>query len=324
MWLLRGSWLWGVCFILLTMLSSRPAAADAATVTAEALFRQGRDAMQRQDYETACARFAESNRLDVAAGTLMNLATCEEKLGRVATAWQHWREAIDLLPAGDDRIGFAQRRVTELKPLLPGLTLVPPPDAPSGMVVLRDGVELGEGGLGVELPVDPGPHEIVVRAKGYEDWSIELSLAERETQTIALEVGAKAPEPPPPPASPARPAPESDEWLKSKRTWGYIAGGVGVAGVLTGVGSFLAMRQADAKARNHCNAETLQCDADGMDALDSGKTWSVVNYVGWGVAVAGLGVGAFLVITDLQDERPQSVGLAPVPAGATLSYRGRF
>ena len=103
MWLLRGSWLWGVCFILLTMLSSRPAAADAATVTAEALFRQGRDAMQRQDYETACARFAESNRLDVAAGTLMNLATCEEKLGRVATAWQHWREAIDLLPAGDDR-----------------------------------------------------------------------------------------------------------------------------------------------------------------------------------------------------------------------------
>jgi hypothetical protein len=322
MWLLRGTWVWGLCFILLTTMSVRPAAADA--VTAEALFRQGREAMQNHDYETACARFAESNRLDVAAGTLMNLATCEEKLGRVATAWQHWREAIDLLPADDDRVGFARRRVAELKPLLPGLTLVPPPDAPPEMVVLRDGVELGEGGLGVELPVDPGPHKIIVRAKGYEDWSIELSLAERETQTIALEVGPKAPEPPPPPPPRGQPRPESDEWMKSKRTWGYIAGGVGVAGVLTGVGSFLAMRHADATAKNHCNAETLSCDADGMDALDSGKTWSAVNYVGWGVAVAGLGVGAFLVIMDLEDERPQSVGLAPLPAGAALSYRGRF
>ncbi|MBN1607179.1 MAG: PEGA domain-containing protein [Polyangiaceae bacterium] len=322
MWHLRGTWVLGLGFIVLTTMFARPAAADA--VTAEALFQQGREAMQDQDYETACARFAESNRLDTAAGTLMNLATCEEKLGRVASAWQHWREAIDLLPADDNRIGFARQRLTELKPRLPGLTLVPPPDAPPEMVVLRDGVELGEAGLGVELPVDPGSHEIVVRAKGYEDWSTEFSLAERETQTIALEVGPEAPEPPPTSPSRGQPAPEAEDWMKSQRTWGYIAGGVGVAGALTGVGSFLAMRHADAKARNHCDAETLRCDPDGMDALDSGKTWSLVNYVGWGVAVAGLGVGAFLVISDLESEAPQSVGLAPLPAGAALSYRGRF
>jgi hypothetical protein len=322
MWQLRGTWALGLCFILVAMMLARPAAADA--VTAEALFQQGREAMQNQDYETACARFAESNHLETAAGTLMNLATCEEKLGRVASAWQHWREAIDLLPADDNRISFARQRLTELKPRLPGLTLVAPPNPPPEMVVLRDGIELGSGGLGVELPVDPGSHQIIVKAKGYEDWSIDLSLAERETQTIALEVGPKAPEPPPAPPPRGAPGPEADDWMKSKRTWGFIAGGVGVAGVVGAVGSYLAMLSADSKMNNNCNPTTKECNAVGMDARESGKTWMTVNYVAWGVAVAGLGAGAFLVITDLQDDAEQSVGLAPLPAGASLSYRGRF
>src|SRR5882724_4149653 len=89
--------------------------------TAEALFRQGRQAMEAKNYQEASQKFAESQRLDPAAGTLMNLATCEEKLGRLASAWQHWKEAIDALPANDDRVVFAQSRVEELEKKLPRL-----------------------------------------------------------------------------------------------------------------------------------------------------------------------------------------------------------
>src|SRR5262245_52850537 len=88
-------------------------ARDAAT--AEALFRQGRQAMEAKSYAQACPKFAESQKLDPAAGTLMNLATCEEKLGKLASAWQHWKEAIDALPAKDDRIPFAKSRVDDLE-----------------------------------------------------------------------------------------------------------------------------------------------------------------------------------------------------------------
>jgi hypothetical protein len=63
---------------------TRAASADSAA--AEALFREGRDAAKHGDLETACADFAESQRLDPAPGTLLNLAECEEKLGRVASA----------------------------------------------------------------------------------------------------------------------------------------------------------------------------------------------------------------------------------------------
>src|SRR5687768_12828264 len=98
---------------------------------AEALFEQGRRALEQNDLETACAKFAESQTLDPGVGTLMNWATCEERKGRIATAWQRWREALAELPADDDRLPFARERVAALEPRLPYLTITLPADAPS-------------------------------------------------------------------------------------------------------------------------------------------------------------------------------------------------
>ena len=74
----------------LASLVSRPAAAGNAAA-AEALFNQAHAAMSAHDYDTACQRFAESNRLDPAVGTLLNLGVCEAARGRVATAWELFR-----------------------------------------------------------------------------------------------------------------------------------------------------------------------------------------------------------------------------------------
>src|SRR5262245_61414545 len=71
---------------------------------AEALFQAGREAMDARDYKTACERFEESHRLEPTAGALLNLANCREKLGELATAWQRFQEAIQKLPAGDNRV----------------------------------------------------------------------------------------------------------------------------------------------------------------------------------------------------------------------------
>src|SRR5260221_4080478 len=109
--------------------------------TAEALFRQGRQAVEAKNYQEAAQKFAESQRLDPAAGTLMNLATSEEKLGRLASAWQHWKEAIDSLPANDDRIAFAQSRVQELEKKLPRLQVTLGKGAGEGAKIYRDQIE---------------------------------------------------------------------------------------------------------------------------------------------------------------------------------------
>src|SRR5262249_26584812 len=71
---------------------------------AEALFREGRAAAQKGDWETACPKLRESQRLDPAAGTLLNLADCEEHRGKVATAWQLYRQVVESLPETDERV----------------------------------------------------------------------------------------------------------------------------------------------------------------------------------------------------------------------------
>jgi tetratricopeptide (TPR) repeat protein len=82
---------------------------------AEALFEEGRRALDKEDYAAACALFEERQRLDPGAGTLMNLGTCKERLGSDAEALAHFRQALALLAPGDDRIEFAQARVAELE-----------------------------------------------------------------------------------------------------------------------------------------------------------------------------------------------------------------
>jgi len=105
-------------WFLAVLLSSAIARADGGESEAERLFREGRDAMKAGDPATACARFAASQSLDPAPGTLLNLALCEEKLGQLSLALRHAKEAEKLLPADDDRLPIARALIARVKPAL--------------------------------------------------------------------------------------------------------------------------------------------------------------------------------------------------------------
>src|SRR4051812_35827383 len=148
-----------ICSALPAVALSRPALAAAPRdpSAADALFQSAKEAFDRGDLATACPRFAESQRLDPAPGTVLNLGACEEKRGHVAAAWQAFREAREALPAGDFRIAYADERIAALGPKVPRVVLrlhAPP----AGTRVFRDDMELGPSSAGVPLPMDPGPH----------------------------------------------------------------------------------------------------------------------------------------------------------------------
>src|SRR6185436_7071846 len=95
---------------LCTIRAGHSAAEEHDPAAGEALFREGRRFMKSRDFASACPKLEESLRLDPATGTLVNLADCEEQIGRTASAWQHWRAAADRLPAGDKRRAIAVQR----------------------------------------------------------------------------------------------------------------------------------------------------------------------------------------------------------------------
>src|SRR4051812_34930505 len=92
---------------------------------AEALFDEGVALMARGDFEHACAKLAESQRLDPGGGTLLNLARCQEGAGRVSTAWATYRSALAIArrDARADRIRYAEEHLAILEPRLPKLIL---------------------------------------------------------------------------------------------------------------------------------------------------------------------------------------------------------
>jgi hypothetical protein len=278
------------------------------------LFEEGRTALERGDHETACSKFAESQRLDPAAGTLMNLATCEEHRGLHASAWQHWKEAIDQLAPGDDRVTFAQKRADALKGRLPYLTIRVAAGTPAGTRVERDGIALGGASIGVPLPVDPGEHRIVVVAPGHARRTFTVSMTEAEKKAVEVAPGAVLPasEPPPVPAARAGSSP-----------LGWVIGGVGVLGVGAGVVTGLMVAERQRIVDDECVDRV--CTERGVEAADEGRTLLIANAASWGVGIVGLGVGTYLLLSSGGESYPQrSAAFRSVPGGGSITYTEAF
>jgi hypothetical protein len=277
--------------------------ARAGSADAEAAFRAGRKAMQAGDYATACARFAESERLEPAPGTLLNLADCEEHSGHLVAAHEHFGLAASGFPRGDVRRTIALQRESELDKRLVRLTLRLAPSAPQGAVVHDGDTILSGSALGSVRLVDPGLHVVIVAAPGHEDHPYALTLREGDQVEQTLEAGeVSAPGTPPvaPSAAPTpapvpvdsvatSPAPASS----GRRTIGFVLGGVGVAGLAVGtITGILALDRAST-VKSHC--PDLACDPQGLDAASQGK-WlaptSTVAFIAGGALLAG---GAYLV-----------------------------
>ncbi|HEY8944288.1 MAG TPA: hypothetical protein VIM73_08495, partial [Polyangiaceae bacterium] len=177
--------------------------------SAEILFNEGRAAAQQGNYELACEKLAESQRMDPAVGTLLNLGDCQEKLGRTASAWATWLEAAAMARAAGqaDRDAHARQRAEALVPRLVTLTVeVPPEHRVPGLTVTRNAIVLGAALWGTAAPVDPGEYEVSANAPGHQPWSTTVSV--REGTPARLLVPRLTPEPatavaPPPSATPS-------------------------------------------------------------------------------------------------------------------------
>src|SRR5215831_6937990 len=173
--------------------------ATAGPAAAEALFQEGRQLLEAGRVDEACLRLAESYSLEPASGTLLNLARCHETQGKIATAWAEYTSAARLSRAQgrEDRARAAEERASALEPKLSRLKLRMS-EPPAGLKVLTDAEALGEGGLGVAIPIDPGHHNVTASAKGYKTWTTTIDVKEAESREVvipALELEPIAPEP---------------------------------------------------------------------------------------------------------------------------------
>lgn len=172
----------GWCLALGLSLLASPSHAsnqdDRAVATA--LFDEAKRMLSAGRYADACPKLEKAQQLWPGIGTLFNLASCYEKVGRQATAWATYREALGkALAAGQgERVRVIRERIRDLEPRLAKLVLEVQSPVP-GLVVSRDGVGADAPLWGVAIPVDQGQHRVQARAPGYADWEKVVEVGGR-------------------------------------------------------------------------------------------------------------------------------------------------
>jgi hypothetical protein len=319
---MRGVWLrWAVCVGVLGR-ATVALGADRDPAAAQVLFEEGRDALQRGNLTVACSKFRESERLDPGVGTLLNLADCEEKAGRLASAWQTWREAIDMMGQSDERLSFARGRSSALDRRVPRLTITLAGADGVEAHVWRDEVELGSASFGSPLPVDPGTHTVRVTAVGHAEKQIAVTMAEGERKSIEVKPGPRNASPVVGAAAPAAMT-ASTTASRPARTWGWIsiaAGGAAVAGAVT---TGLLMAGDKKTVEEHCDQNRF-CDAAGYDAARAGEKLLIPNVVLWGLGATGVGLGAYLLLSSRESKATTALTVRAASGGGLVTYEGRF
>jgi hypothetical protein len=322
------------------LLSLAPGAASAQdqAASAEALFREGRALMAQGKQAEACPKFAVSQRLEPGYGTLWNLADCYAQIGRTASSWAAFREAADLAKKADqaDRVAKAERRAASLEPKLERMIVTVKAPA-AGLTVKRSGVPLEPPTWGTSLPIDPGKHLVEASAPGKMPFSVEVQTAgPGKTVSVEIPLLVDAPSAPPAPsvgqpftAQPLPPQPQPrDSGAETRRTLAYVAGGVGLAGVVVGSITGVIASSKWSKAQDeHCRTETL-CDAEGVALTGEAKTAASISTASFIVGGVALGAGVALFVTSLGGSKPTAarVVIAPSagPSGGGVDVRVRF
>jgi hypothetical protein len=309
----------------------RSALAQSATevALAETLYRQGRELAAAGKFVEACPKFAESYRLDPGTGTLLNLASCHESLGKIATAWLEYKEALvqSRRDRMQPRIDYAEEHIAALAPKLSRLTITLASDADrSGFELRIDDVLVGAEALGAATPLDPGTHTIAATATGKKRWSTSVQIgAVADQQTLVIP--ALEPFPPaitPRPAvnpivvNPPVTAPHDAAKERPIPASVYVAGGV-TLGLAVAAGVTGGVYLHDKSTYEHTgpnNPDRARAEAD----YDSVVRLGVVNLVLWLAAAGGAGVTTYLYVTRPEQAQRARGENAPFIAGkrATL------
>jgi hypothetical protein len=308
---------------LLALLSrTRTVRCEEPAGAAERMFQEGRAALAEENYEVARSHFERSYKLDPALGTLLNLAVCEEKVGKLRAALFHLHEALEKAGQEDRRRPLIAQRLARLESRVPRLIVRPSPPLDLSVSLSLDAVVLNVADIGTTLRVDPGTHVLDCAGPRGERCTTVFTLEEGQESVQAPTVSAPAtllapiPGPgwhSPPGTLTGRIAPASKAQAGAeRRSLAYAAGGFGLASIAVGLIAGASVLHQKGIVDAHCDGSG--CDEEGLAAAETGATMSAVSTVATGLGVVIMGASVYLLVSA-----PSAKGPA-----AGLSFAGSF
>lgn len=293
---------------------------------AQGLFDDAKREMQAGDARSACPKFEESQRLDPASGTLLNLALCYERTRRVASAWSTYLEAASASRAAGhtDREKLARERADALAPRVSKLRIIVEDEHPPADLEIRRGkVVVGKAQWGLAIPADLGEYEVVARAAGRKNFRTVARIASEGTvqdvripvlqrvQPQTTDAGSSAPiATRQGDASNGVVPSEADDspLMSTQRYLAVAAGAVGLVGLGVGVAFGLRSKSKHDEAEKYCDGSAC-LDARGVRAGEDAKAAGNVSTVAFAVGALGMGSGLALWFSAPSSEARQQAQL---------------
>jgi hypothetical protein len=301
--------------------------------SAQSLLDEARQLMAQDKYAEACPKFEESVRMASLSGTMISLADCYEKQGRLATAWSMFISAATAARRGgnDEREVEARTRAAALEEKLPKILIdVGGSRELLGLEVKRDDALVDPGQLSAAIPADPGEHRITVSALAHRPWETTVEAKPGEVVTVTVpsleaEVAAaeNGIEVSPEVQAPISIAPPPSAGLGARKTMALVTGGVGLLGVAAGSVFGLTSKSKHDKADEHCVGGACR-DAEGVTLRDEARSMGNISTVAFIVGAAGLAGGAALWLTAPKTQTA-ALGLKQIAIGPTgITLRGAW
>jgi hypothetical protein len=311
--------------------SPRPALADSPSASdlkkARSQFQRGIELEQASNWAEALQQFREVGGVRMTPQVRFHIAYCEEQLGRLVTALGGYELALgEADQVGADFKHEVDNAVVGLRARIPKLVIDRGTNADAALVQL-DGVDLGASSVGVEVPLDPGPHTVSANAPGYLQFTTTAELKEREVTHVTLDL---VPKPTPPPEEkPVKQVIVIEQQPAPNRTVPYIIGGIGI-GTLAASGVLFALRQATQAELEKACPDRHHCPESNRDTYNRLKAYNVATPIVAAVGAVELGVAATLILLEKKPQpklEPEKSGLVVRPAapgalaGVSLDYR---
>jgi hypothetical protein len=316
--------------------SSMESKADDASDTSQAaaaLFVQARAWMKAARYDEACRAFENSQRLDPASGTLLNLGVCRQAQGRTRSAYLAYQSGLALSQVEQNAEGerIARECIAKIEPALTRIVLSIRYPRPT-LGVRLDGVAMDPGSWGKAVLIDPGSHEVESFGPDQDTWSTTFDIAGPVVRTLDVEspnvkISSHQAVAPALSARPSArtPSPPAASAPPPRSSWPLFAA-VGAAGVgVLGTGYFGLVAQRAWDTRNdHC--PDGHCDRSAVTASERAARYARAADVAAGLAALG-GVAVVSIVIYQSQQRLDTAGrrsLRLESNGANIAFEGAF
>jgi len=287
---------------------------DSRSARADRLIQQAQALLNEGQVEAACARLEASEVLENRLSTLLQLADCNERAGRSASAWHNFLEAEAVAHAQKDaeRAQIAAQRIAALSPKLIRIVfLVPMTSRVPGLSVRLGTNTVPPSAWGGRIPVDPGVQRVSAAAKGYDSWAVDIDATHGEGREFRVNV---------PTLAPARGADPVAARGKAYRTAGVVTGSVGLAGLGAGA-VFSAMSRNDAKS---CATGAPQCTPSAANKSAFSDAAAVSFALGGTLLATGVTLFVLAPSADRKPENALRVAARYASSGGRLQLEGAW